>query len=57
MSATMMCVFKISSVLREEFSGNQTETDAERTLKTWRTLLRSDFHPAIVSLSVLEWKN
>ena len=28
---------------------------AERTVKTWRTLLRSNFHEAIVSLSLFAW--
>ena len=36
---------------------NSHTTTTERTLKTRRILLRSDFHPAIISLSLFAWKS
>ena len=33
------------------------QKQVEHTLKTWRSLFRSDFHPAIMSLSSLERRN
>ena len=40
--------------LEREKSAATEQKHVERTLKTRRSLLRSDFHPAIISLSFLE---
>ena len=34
-----------------------SKESTERTLKTLRILLRSDFHPPIASLSLFAWRN
>ena len=43
--------------LEREKSATTKQRHTERTLKTWRSLFRSDFHAAIMSLSFLEWTN
>ena len=48
MSETVTWVFTANSVWKETVSDNQVEP-TERTLKTRRILLRSDFQAAIAS--------
>jgi len=54
--AVVTCVFIASSVWELIVNNGHTKT-TERTLNTRRILLRSDLQPAIVSLSLVAWKN
>ena len=43
--------------LEKEKSAATKRRQTEHTLKTWRSLFRSDIHAEITSLSSLEWRN
>ena len=48
---------KLGLGVNGERLSNSRATMTERTLKTRRILLRSDFQPAIISLSLFAWKS
>ena len=53
----LWCEYSRPAQSEEGASATTKQERFEHTLKTLRTLLRSDFQPAILSLSFLEWKN